>query len=113
VRQDDKKAVHKMIRRLIKRGTWERHALKPGRLQSITCGPVKIERWRSSNEINVWVDGVLLCDSNSQYSPWRLAAKAKAFFFRHAQTVHCEHLAGEFSAARLALLRSVEDSEAP
>lgn len=108
---DDKKVVHKMVRRLIKHGTWERHATKPGWLESITCGPVKIERWRSNNEVNVDVNGFRLCDSNADYSWGMLARKAKTFFFRHAEKFHHEHLAVEFAAARIALLRSSEDNK--
>ncbi len=107
---NDKKAVHKMVRRLMKHGTWERHAQKPGRLDSITCGPVKIERWRSHNEVNVIVNGFQVCDSNFQGGLGMLAGKAKRFFYRHSEKFYHEYLAVEFAAARLAMIAAAPDA---
>ena len=107
---NDKKAVHKIVRHLIKHGTWERHGQRPGKLESITCGPVKIEGWNSSWNVTVFANGFEICNSNSDYGSGGTGRKANLFFAGHYNRFRAEHEAAEYAKARLALLRAQGES---
>jgi hypothetical protein len=108
---NDKKAVHKMVRRLMKHGAWEQEVCEHwGHLEKLRCGVVLIEQYGSDGNVKVFVDGVQIADSF--WTPMgSLGWSAKRFFERRYNAQRAQYLKDCFAEARLALLRSMGEAK--
>jgi hypothetical protein len=108
--ENDKKAVHKMVRRLMKNGTWEQEVYTHwGHLKKLRCGVVVIEQYGSDGNVKVLVDGVQIADSF--WTPMgSLGWSAQRFFERRDNAQRTQYLKDCFAKARLALLRAQGES---
>ncbi len=107
---NDKKAVHKMVRILMKHGTWERTVNEHyGYLQKMRCGVVLIDRYGSDGDVKVLVDGVDV--AHSFWQPWfTLGSDARRFFEKHHQACQKAFKRDQMAKARLALIAAAPDA---
>lgn len=102
----DKRAVHKMVRHLMKHGAWQAEVCQHwGCLKKLRCGPVVIDQYGSDGDVKVFVDGVQI--AHSFWASWgSLGKSAQHFFERRANAQHKQYLKDCFAKARLALLKA-------
>jgi hypothetical protein len=102
---NDKKAVHKMVRRLMKHGTWEADLTSNGFVRNLRCGAVLIDEYGSDGHVKVFVDGVEI--THSFFAAWgSLGSSAQWFFEKRQDAERKQYLKDCFAKARLALLRA-------
>ncbi|HAH10947.1 MAG TPA: hypothetical protein DCL54_03915 [Alphaproteobacteria bacterium] len=102
---NDKRTVHKMVRHLMKHGTWEAELSSNGYLQKLRCGAVLIDRYGSDGHVKVVVGGIEL--THSFFAAWgSLGWSAERFFRKRGDIEHTQYLRDCFAKARAALLKA-------